>query len=262
MDLIRQFDDLSLTGFGIALVVVMLIARAIGYRLGRARGERPDEGVGVLIGGLLGLMSFVLAFNLSTSTTRLEDRRSAGLEEATAIGTAWLQARAVSEAQGQSIAVKLESYLAARRTFAAAESDTPESRNAEAATAQLQASIWSEMSALLAARPDPQTVSLANALTHSFDMSTAQTFALESGLPPRLVWLLLISSILAIGGLGFYLGLIGKPHLALSLLLALLWSGVMTLIIDLGMPRVGTINVDLRPYQWTAESFASFGKAP
>lgn len=261
MDLVKQFDDLTLTFFGIALVAAMMIARAIGYRLGRTPGEKPDEGVGVLIGSLLSLMSFVLAFNLSTSTTRLEERRSAGLEEATAIGTAWLQARAVGDVQGQAIAANLEIYLSARRSFAAFESDTPESKKAEELTAQLQSSIWSEMTTLLATRPDPQTVSLANALTHSFDMSTAQTFALESGLPPRLLWMLLISSILAIGGLGFYLGLIGKPHLSLSLLLALLWSGSMTLIIDLGMPRVGTINVDLRPYDWTAESFASFRKS-
>lgn len=263
MGLIEGVVEWGFTVFGIVMIVVMMLAREVGYRLGRSRSasaERPDEGVAVLVGGLLGLMSFVLAFNLSTSTTRLEDRRSTTLAEATAISTAWLQSRAVREVQGRAIADMLEEYLAARRTYAMARSASPENQAAVASTARLQAAIWAEMTTLLAQRSDPQTVSLANALTHAFDTTTAQTFAISTGLPPRLIWLLLISSALAISSLGYYLGLIGKPRLALSLVLALLWSGVMALILDLSMPRVGTVNTDLRPYDWTAEGFAAFGK--
>lgn len=261
MELVERIQDWSLTTLGLILVVVMMLAREAGYRLGvrRARhAEKPDEGVAVLIGSLLGLMSFVLAFNLSTSTARLEDRRSASLEEATAISTAWLQARAVSEAQGAAIARLLKDYLSSRRTFAAAPEGDPAIDSAASATTAMQTAIWREMVALFALRTDQQTVSLSNALTHAFDTATAQNLAIGTGLPPRLVWLLLISSALAIWGLGYYLGLVGRPRLALSMVLAVLWSGVMMLILDLGTPRVGTINTDVRPYDWATESIAAF----
>ena len=261
MEAIRAVEDWNLTTLGLVLFFGMMLAREVGYRLGLSRrhhSEKPDEGVAVLIGGLLGLMSFVLAFNLSTSTTRLEDRRHAALDEATAISTAWLQSRALANNEGSAISGMLEQYLAARRDFALYAEGTPQNQAAVRATAQLQVEIWNRMSALLAARPDPQTVSLANALTHTFDMTTSQMLAIGTGLPPRLVWLLLISSALAICGLGYYLGLIGKPRLGLSVVLALLWSGVTTLIIDLGSPRVGTINTDVRPYDWTEQGFAEF----
>lgn len=262
MKFAEPFLDQSLTLFGLALVVVMMLVRWIGYRLGSGRADGTDDGVALLIGGLLGLMSFVLAFNLSTATARLEDRRSAGLAEAQAIGTAWLQAYAIPETQGDAIAGLLEDYIAARQSYAAARVATPDIATSTAETGRLQTAIWAEMSALLAARTDPQTVSLANALTHTFDMTTAQTFSLESSLPARLLWLLLLASLLSIGCLGFFLGLIRKPHLWLSLVLAMIWSGVIALIIDLGVPRVGSVNIDLRPYAWTAEGFRSIRAGP
>lgn len=263
METIGVVDTWNLTTLGLVLFLGMMLAREAGYRLGLSRrhhSEKPDEGVAVLIGGLLGLMSFVLAFNLSTSTTRLEDRRHAALEEATAISTAWLQAQALADNAGSAIAGMLEQYLSARRDFALYAEGSPQTEAAVRATARLQVEIWKRMSVVLAARPDPQAVSLANALTHTFDMTTFQTLAISTGLPARLVWLLLISSALAICGLGYYLGLMGRPRLGLSVVLALLWSGVTTLIIDLGSPRIGMINTDVRPYDWTEQGFAEFRK--
>lgn len=72
MKFFEQFLDQNLTLFALALVAVMMLARAVGYRLGARRAEKPDEGRTILIGGILGLMSFVLAFNLSTATSRLD----------------------------------------------------------------------------------------------------------------------------------------------------------------------------------------------
>lgn len=262
MKLIEPYLDNGLTIFGLVLVAVMMLVRWIGYRIGAGRPEKTDEGVAVLIGGLLGLMSFVLAFNLSTATSRLEDRRDAGLAEAQAIGTAWLQAHAVPESQGAAIAALLEDYIAARQSFATARVGAADIAAATDATARLQAAIWANMSSLLATRVDPQTVSLTNALTHTFDMTTAQTFSLESSLPSRVLWLLLVASITSIGCLGYFLGLIRKPHTWLSLVLAAIWSGVMALIVDLGVPRVGSVNIDPRPYIWTTEGFDAIRAGP
>ncbi len=65
---------------------------------------RPHEGVGVLVGGLLGLLAFVLALTLSFASERFNERRSGTLAEANAIGTAWLRAKAIGQPRGDEIA--------------------------------------------------------------------------------------------------------------------------------------------------------------
>jgi hypothetical protein len=61
------------------------------------------------------------------------------------------------------------------------------------------------MTAQLNVQADVQSVNLPCALTHSFGMSTAQDFALMSGLPLRLIWMALISSSPAIGSPGGFI---------------------------------------------------------
>ncbi|GAA0307941.1 hypothetical protein [Rhodovulum strictum] len=261
MTLTEGLENSDLTLLGLIIMAGMMLAREAGYRLGRWRArhrEKPDDGLSVLVGSLLGLMSFVLAINLSTSITRFEDRRHATLNEVTAISTAWLQGRAVAESEGQQIARLLERYLAERRAFADAPQGSPEVAAAAAATSILQAAIWTEVTALLRARTDPQTVGLSAALTTTFDNTTAQVLAIETGLPRRLVWLLVIASALAISALGLYLGVLGHPRLVLSLVIVTVWSGIMVLILDVSTARIGRLNTDLRLYDWTAESFAAF----
>ena len=58
----------------------------------------------MVTGSILGLLAFVLAFNLSIATTRHNERRLASLEEANAIGTSWLQAKVIDTAHAAAIA--------------------------------------------------------------------------------------------------------------------------------------------------------------
>lgn len=51
--------------------------------------------MGILVGGFLALLAFVLELTLSFASERFSDRRNATLNEANAIGTAWLRARAI-----------------------------------------------------------------------------------------------------------------------------------------------------------------------
>jgi len=53
--------------------------------------DTPREGVGVLVGSLLGLLAFVLALTLSFASERFNERRLGTLAETNAIGTAWLK---------------------------------------------------------------------------------------------------------------------------------------------------------------------------
>lgn len=54
---------------------------------------------------MLGLLAFVLALTLSYSTARFSERRQATLNEANAIGTAFLRASAIGSPQAVEVAL-------------------------------------------------------------------------------------------------------------------------------------------------------------
>ena len=70
-----------------------------------------------MVGGLLGLLAFVLALTLSFGSARFEERRQGTLAEANAIGTAWLRAEATGHPRGSEIARLLEDYGRLRKDY-------------------------------------------------------------------------------------------------------------------------------------------------
>jgi hypothetical protein len=103
MNLFIALAAWSELAFGLVLFEALMVANELGYLLGRrnaARGSVPVEGVGVVVGGVLGLLAFVLALTLSFSSARFNDRRDGTLAEANAIGTAWLRAKSMGDPRG------------------------------------------------------------------------------------------------------------------------------------------------------------------
>ena len=87
----------NLTAFFALLAVAQMIAKEVGYAMGRYQMRKPnfkDDSVGMVSASIFGLLAFSLAFNLSLASGRYNDRLSAALDEANSIGTLWLQAKA------------------------------------------------------------------------------------------------------------------------------------------------------------------------
>ena len=97
-ELLALAADLSLALVGVILFLLMLAAKEIGLYFGQrvhlreGAKETVRTGVGFITGGMLALMAFVLAISLSIADQRYEERRAVVLDEANAIGTAWLRA--------------------------------------------------------------------------------------------------------------------------------------------------------------------------
>jgi hypothetical protein len=108
---------------------------------------------------------------------------------------------------------------------------------------------------LIQREPTPVTAALQAALNDMFDASLANRFAFDSRTPSHLPLMLLVGAVLAIGALGFQIGVSGpRPKLLLGLML-LMWTGGVVLIVDLNEPRVGLIHVDPAPLVWTVQGF-------
>ena len=140
------------------LFLFQLGAHEIGYQIGRRRAAgraAPADSVGVVVGGMLGLLAFVLALTLSFANTSFSERRAGTLAEANAIGTAWLRAQAIGGPRGSEIARLLEQYTHLRIDFIQADHDAAELDDLNRRTNALQTQIWGHASAIVRERTDP-----------------------------------------------------------------------------------------------------------
>lgn len=258
MTFITAIAEKSVLTFGIVLLVIQLLAHAAGYRLGRGRRDAAgNENVGVVVGGMLGLLAFVLALTLSFANARFTERRAGTLAEANAIGTAWLRAEAIDHPRGKEIARLLEKYTQVRRDYVLAGVDQDRIDNLNQETSNLQSSIWGHMTAIVRDRPDVVSTSLMAAVNEVFDDSAAERLAFNLRLPPQIFWLLIGMAVLSMATLGYQFGLKGSPLRVLVLLLAIMWTAVIVGILDLASPRVGSFRTATAPYDWTLQGFKS-----
>jgi hypothetical protein len=143
-----------------AVVYVVVIALLVaiteaGYRLGRRIQHRmTDEQKGhldAIMAGLLGLLGLLLAFAFGLSASRFDTRKQLVLDEANAIGTAYLRAQALPAPARADVRSLLRAYtdlrvMAARRSI-------PEKELAEAEAIQQQ--LWSRAATLSSEAPAP-----------------------------------------------------------------------------------------------------------
>ncbi|QFY63413.1 hypothetical protein FZ934_24425 (plasmid) [Rhizobium grahamii] len=259
MSVFIAIAKVSVIAAGLLLLVIQLAAYEIGYSVGRQariRSKAQPENVGVVVGGMLGLLAFVLALTLSYSSTRFNERRQDTLVEANAIGTAWLRAQAVGSREASEVADLLERYLEAREGFVRAERDDEAIERTNQETSRLQREIWNRVTAIVRERPDPIAAALMSAVNETFDASTSERFAMETRLPSQIFWLLLGVIVLAMASLGYQFGLKGPPVRFLVLLLTLIWTAIVIDILDLATARLGAFRTDVRVYDWTRQGFS------
>ena len=262
---LAQIAAWSFWAFGALLFFAQLLGYQLGYWLGRQRAERreaPGEGVGALVGALLGLLAFVLALTLAFASDRFNERRGGTLAEANAIGTAWLRAKAINRPQGDEIAKMLERYIEERIAFVRARHDLAELDEASRQTDVLQSAIWQKLSTLTQEQPNPITASLMASLNEVFDMTTAERFAFALRLPEQIFWLLIGLTLIGMSMLGYQLGLRDSPLRVLTATLALTWTVVIVVILDLAAARIGSFGTPVTAYQWTLEGFRGAPTGP
>lgn len=260
MPMMMELAAWNLLVFFLVLVVLQLVSKEIGYRLGMLKKDQPnakDESIGIVSASIYGLLAFALAFNLSLASTRYGDRRDAVLQEANGIGTLWLQAKAVAHPRAEAIAALTERYVVVRRDAVKADFGSPEVAAASQEISQLQNQMWGHLTALLQESATPQTVQLTGSMNAAFDSTTTTQFAMNRTTPPEVLWLLLGITLLAMLIMGYQFGLNGHPHRALGFTAILVWTSVLFVILDLGSSRIGDIRTDTSVYDSTISSMTA-----
>ncbi len=165
-----------MNGFQIALTALglfsgMLLLTAAGRRIGRIRlnrKTREEESFAVLEGGVFGLMGLLIALTFSVSSSRLETRRQMVVDEANAIGTAWLRIALLPEPRQGAMRQYFRQYVDTRVAFQRDIINLDAATRDLELTNNLQAEIWSQAVADCAETP-AATILLLPALNSMID---------------------------------------------------------------------------------------------
>ena len=206
------------------------------------------EATSLVTDGILGLAAFVLALALSFGTGRMPGRRTRSLEDANAIGTAWLQATALPDPRAASMASRQQDHTQTRLDFASANCHCPDIATLTKRTDGLRAQIWAEVTALHAARTDPSRVSLMKAINDVFATATSERWSLSNGMPPRLVDFLVAMVCISAALAGFQMGLPKQRMPVLFGLLFMVWSGVIATDPGFGALRLDSFRTVREQY--------------
>lgn len=227
--------------------VAFLLAAELGFRLGVRRKSATNEAtladLGITMGGLLGLLGLLLAFTFGMAGARHDDRRMLVIEEANAIGTAWLRTDLIPEPMRTQAREALRAYTQLR-VEAATRGDRQAAEKIVARAEQLQGPLWNAAVGAAAALPSPSTALFVSSVNEVIDMHGRRVArGLRNPIPPIILATLYAVSLLVVLALGFSRGLAGDRNAVATTLLAVILAVVLNLILDLDRPAGGALRV-------------------
>jgi len=230
----------------LVLMGVLLVAEELGFRLkGKMRPGSDNieiADIALILGAVMTLLALLLGFTYAMSQARFETRRELVVEEANAIGTTYLRAKALPEPRSSQIQELLRQYLALRVEITIKIDDTPEKiREIDNRSKQLHSLIWSHASALARESPNAITSIFLQALNEMIDLHSKRLAAFRNRVPFSIYLVLLIVSIITLWLVGYYFGRRQRGRI-LTTVVVLLLASVMWLIMDLDQPTRGSIK--------------------
>ncbi len=234
----------------LVLIAIMFGATMLGWLAGRSLGRHREtlrEPLGVVQAALLTLVGLILAFGLAMAVGRYEGRRVAVVDDANAIGTAYLRAQTLQE-PGRSLSLPLyREYADASIRLGETKPGSLAQREAIATQSALQRRLWRLAGQALDLRPTHSAPRLyVESLNEMIDMQTTRVAGLSNRVPTAISLVQVIGAALALGLLAVYLALMSR-----GLLTVLLAAGLLTLVLfvtfDLDRPARGFITIPSAP---------------
>ena len=242
----------TLNSWELALIIFAVVGGvaalgAFAGRLIREHSEASHEPLGVIQAALLGVVGLVLAFGLSLAVGRYQDRRADVVDEANAIGTAYLRAQTIAEPQRTQTIVLMRRYI---DLAIAVSHERPGGAALAATTAQegnVQRVLWGLAGQSLNAAPVASAPRLyVDSLNAMFDAQSERLAGLNNRVPNAVLWLELLGAAFAVGMIALYLAVLGKG-LAPVVAAGVLVSVVVLVSFDLDRPTRGWIHVPATP---------------
>ena len=240
-----NFVLLFAPGLFLLMLLLLGICRRIGMRRIAEETERERTFLITVEGAIYGLLGLLVAFTFAGAASRFEARRLLTVQEANAIGTAYLRLDLLPVAAQPALREKFRLYTEARLAVFRVLPDLAAS-NAQATRATaLQQEIWNGAAAALGEVAPTATLLLLPALNEMIDVTTSRAVALRTHTPPIILGTLSMLALFCSLLVGY--GLAGsKPfNIVLHMVgFAFVMTATIYVIVDLDYPRVGFIRLD------------------
>jgi hypothetical protein len=240
-------DQLPLWALFILAALIALVSIESGWQFGNYRHKyAPQEEkapINAAVGATLGLLAFLLAFTFSMAGTRYESRKQNVLQEANAIGTAYLRADFLTEEARDEARNLLRKYTALR----AGGVSSYMTLEGMAKAAELQDRLWA---IAVEAERSSDTVStglFVQTLNEMIDLDATRIAAIRNRIPDTIWLMLFVVTIFSMIAMGYEIGLTGIRSWPGTILLVIVFTTVITLIADLDRPQQGFIQISQQP---------------
>ena len=228
-----------------ATIAIVLIALEIGVFLGKRSARRDNakrEVSGAMVSATMGLVAFMLGFTFNGAAGRHDARKSLVVDEANAIEVAWLRAAFLAEPDRTSMRETLREYVDLRLKAAAGDVEMAQAISQSHA---LQEKMWAL--AEDAGRKNPGSIAVGlfiDAVNHTIDVHVKRvTVGLRNRVAPTIFVGLFLLMILGMGMIGAQVAHNAVRNRSVEIALALTFSIVLFLIVDLDRPMEGLIDV-------------------
>jgi len=238
------FESLPIIWFFVGVSIIMLVFCEVGYQFGLHAKTRQDKeaptSLGPMIGGLLGMLAFVLAFTFSMASAQHDLRKQNVLEEANTIGTAYLRADLLDKQYGIEVKRLLKEYVNVRlKAASGSDLDTAIEKSVE-----IHNLLWARVSSAALENPSTNTSLMIQSINEVIDMHEKRVTGALRNRIPNSVWIALAAiTALTMIALGTQVGLAGKRRLIAVIPLSLAFAVLVTLVVDLNRPQNGLITV-------------------
>ena len=240
------FDTLPIWLVFMVNVAIALLAAQLGFHFGLWLHRRRPEGkrditTGALVGGLLGLLAFMLAFSTSYALAQFDKRRILAITDANAIGTAYLRSGYLDEPDQSESRDLLHEYTALRLSYL----DFDNLEFALSRSESIQDRLWTI--AVRNGRDHPESVTIGlfgESINDVIDVHTSRlSIAVGSRIPP-LMWIMLYGIVfVAFLLIGVASSADGNRNFVILILFAIGFAAVLALITDLDRPQQGLFRV-------------------
>jgi hypothetical protein len=233
-------------GMFIGILLFLALGRWIGKRAIAGHGASIAPNIGSLESTVFALLGLLIAFTFSGALTRFDVRRAQAVEEANAIGTAYLRVDLLPASAQPRLRESFRNYVDSRIETYRKVSELSAARGELARSQELQQEIWSQ--AVAAARlPEVRAgteVLVMPALNQMFDITTVRVAATQMH-PPAIVFTMLIGLALASALLAGYQSAGQRAYDWLHQIgFAAIVALTVYVILDIEYPRLGFVRID------------------
>lgn len=245
-------------GVGAAvLLAVLLFSLEIGYTLGKWTKNRQEYDAisgskDIAVGSMFALLGLIMAFTYAFTVSRADQRKQVIVDEANALGTAFLRAELTSEPGRSELRRLLLDYARTQVANTATTKDTQTLKKTVARSMMVQAKLWPATVRMVKDKggaPGPLEISIVQAINEVLDTQGQRVKTATDRLPSVALLMLVFIAAASLAVAGFNSSLDGAPNRWRMTILTSVLAVVMLIIIDFDLPMRGFIEVSQIPLE-------------